>query len=289
MTKSWTILDLLDWTTKYFQDNSIDTPRLDAECLLAHSLNVERISLYLNFDKPIQEKERTEFRQLVSKRVTDRIPVAQLIEEKEFWSLKFKITSDVLIPRPDTEILVSVALEYLESLESQAEVLDIGTGSGVLAVAIANERLRVQVTATDISGAALAVAEENSIRHNLTDRIRFVAGDGLEAVSQKEFDLIVSNPPYLNSADLKMLAPEIAHEPKIALLAGEQGTEILENIVSNANDYLKVGGCLALELGESQAEQVAVWLADEGFEKIEFHKDLAGRRRVVSGRKVRSD
>lgn len=289
MSKAWTVLDLLEWTTKYFKDASLDTPRLDAECLLAYSLGVERISLYLNFDKPTQEEERENFRNLVSTRVKDRVPVAQLIGEKEFWSLKFKITPDVLIPRPDTETLVSVALDYLEDPESEADILDIGTGSGALALAIGSERTKVQITATDISGAALAIAEENSLRHGLSNRLRFIQGNGLEAVTHEQFDLIVSNPPYLNSDDMKALAPELKHEPAVALLAGDQGTEILESIARNANANLKLGGCLALEIGEDQADQVTTWLIAGGLAKIEIHKDLAGRQRVISARKVEND
>ena len=286
MSEAWTVLELLRWTTGYFEEAGIESSRLDAECLLAHALGCERLALYLDFDKPVQAEERGAFRELVKRRASERIPVALLLGSKEFWSLQFEVTPDVLVPRPDTETLVSVALDLLSDEEAEAAVLDLGTGSGAVAIAIASERPKAQITATDISPEALVVAERNALSHEYAGRMRFVVGDGLAAVSPECFDLIVSNPPYLRQDEAGELAPELRHEPTQALFAGVDGTDVLRRIATEAYEHLREGGCVAVEVGPDQAEGVRDWFLEAGLTQAEIRRDLAGHRRVVSARRA---
>ena len=198
--KTWTILELLRWTTDHFAKQGIETARLDAECLLAFALGVDRLRLYVEFDKPLAAGERSGFRELVRRRADERVPVSQLVGRKEFWSLSLAVTKDVLTPRPETETLVEAALELAPERDAELQILDIGTGSGAVALALASERPKARVTATDVSAAALAVARANAERLELAGRVRFVAGSLFEPVAGERFDLVVSNPPYLSKA-----------------------------------------------------------------------------------------
>ena len=286
MSDSWSVLDLLRWTTQYFDDAGIESARLDAECLLAHALGCERLGLYLEFDKPVEAPERARFRELVKQRAGERIPVAQLVGKKEFWSLSLAVTPDVLIPRPDTETLVGVGLEFLPDLEVEASVLDLGTGSGAIALALASERPKLTVTVTDISEAALAVAEANALALGTAGRMRFVAGDLFAPIADERFDIILSNPPYLRDDEAASLAPELQREPRGALFAGPRGTELLFRIAAEAGEHLNEGGRIAVELGVDQAESVRDAFLASGFASAEIHRDLAGHPRVVSARKA---
>jgi release factor glutamine methyltransferase len=280
--RSWTLLELLRWTTDHFAERGIESPRLDAECLLAEALGVSRMRLYLDFDKPASPTERSVFRDLVRRRADERVPVSLLIGQKEFWSLPLRVTPDVLSPRPDTETLVSAALDRLPERDAQARVLDLGTGSGAVALAIAQERPKVQVTATDLSAAALKVAEENARELGMSDRFRFVEGHLFEPLGGEHFDLIVSNPPYLAESERAGLAPELAHEPESALFAGPDGLAVLRELVAGAADFLAPGAGFAVELAPAQASVVAQWCREAGLGDIRNHRDLAERLRVVS-------
>lgn len=282
--KSWTILELLRWTTGHFAARGIDTARLDAECLLAHALGSDRLRLYLDFEKPVEAAERAHFRELVRRRAGDRVPVSQLIGRREFWSLSLLVSPQVLTPRPDTETLVAVALALAPEREAALDVLEIGTGSGAIALAFATERPRARIVATDASPAALAVARANAARLGLEGRIRFAEGDAYAAAGDERFDLVVSNPPYLADAEAVGLAPELAHEPREALFAGPLGTELLERLATEAPGRLRPGGAIALEIAPQQARAVAGFLARAALEGIATHPDLARRPRVVSAR-----
>lgn len=285
---TWTVLDLLRWTTQHFGTRGLDTPRLDAECLLAHALGTERLRLYLEFDKPVEEAERARFRELVRRRAAERVPVAQLTGRREFWSLPLRVTGDVLSPRPETETLVEVALALLPDRDAEVRILDLGTGSGALALALARERPRSALVASDVSPEALAVAHGNAEALGLADRIRFVAGPLFAPVAGERFDLVVSNPPYLAEDEAAGLAPELAHEPRQALFAGPEGTDVLRPLVAAAGAHLVPGGALAVELAPAQAPLVAAWMGEAGLERVEVHEDLARRPRVVAGRRARS-
>jgi release factor glutamine methyltransferase len=285
VSKNWTILELLRWTTEHFAKQGIETARLDAECLLAHSLGVERLKLYVDFDKPLAAEERGGFRELVRRRADERVPVSQLVGRKEFWSLSLAVTKDVLTPRPETETLIEAALELAPGLDSEMAILDIGTGSGAVALALARERPKARVTASDISPAALAVARGNAERLELAGRVRFVEGDLFAPLAGERFDLVVSNPPYLSNAPGTAHAPELAHEPAAALFAPEQGLAVLRALAQGVSAHLVSGGAAAFEVSPEQADRVAGWCREAGLLDVAQRRDLARRVRVVSGRR----
>jgi release factor glutamine methyltransferase len=282
--KSWSVLELLKWTTDYFRAKGIESARLDAEILLAFALGADRLRLYLDFEKPIQPEERVRFRELVKRRADERVPVAYLTGVREFWSLPLAVTPDVLVPRPETETLVEAVLAELPDVEAELTVFDLGTGSGAIALALAKERPKLRIVAGDISAAALAVAERNAETHGLADRVRFVEGDGFAPVLGQRFDMIVSNPPYVAEADASTLAPELAHEPRAALFAGPDGAALLRRIAHEAPLFLKPGGLLAFELAPAQADEMTQGLSRCGFEGPRLHRDLGGRPRVIIAR-----
>jgi len=287
--RTWTVLELLRWTTEHFAARGIDTPRLDAEVLLAHALGVRRLDLYLQHDKPVIAEERARYRALVVRRSGERVPVSLLIGEKEFWSLSFKVTGAVLTPRPDTEVLVEAALARMPDRERAWRVLDVGTGSGAIAVSLAHERPRARIVATDISSEALQIARLNADELQVGESIRFVEGSLFEPVRGERFELIVSNPPYLARAAAEVLAPELAHEPETALFGGEDGYAVLRPFAAGVAEMLEPGGWAAVEVDPGQVEAVSGWLAEAGLIEVETLRDLAGRSRVVAARRAAGD
>ena len=285
MEATWTILKLIQWTTQYFSRKGVAQPRTDAEVLLAHVLGIERIQLYLRFDQPLRETELAEYREAVRRRATHE-PLQYITGRREFWSLELEVSPSVLIPRPETEVLVEKALALLKGNGSAIPwVLDLGTGSGAIAIALAHEHSGVQVLATDISTAALAVAQRNARRHHVADRVHLVAMDlccGL-AVAGAAFDLIVSNPPYIASSDIPGLAPEIAHfEPRNALDGGLQGLDVIQQIMEQAHGSLKPSGSLLVEIGQGQAELLRHQQVNQtSYISIDFIADYAGIPRVL--------
>lgn len=290
--RTWTVLELLRWTTQHFTERGIETPRLDAECLLAFALDCDRLRLYVDYEKPVGESERARFRELVRERGSERVPVALLTGRREFWSLPLRVSRDVLVPRPETETLVAAALDCVPDRDAEVAVLDVGTGSGAIALAIASERAKARITATDISAAALAVARENAEALAMPDRVRFVEGSLFEPFLMtgglrggETFDLIVSNPPYVAERDRATLPPELRHEPASALFAGPDGTDVLRAIAAQAGAMLAPGGSILVELDPRQADAMSDWFRAAGLVAIEVHRDAAGRRRVVSARR----
>jgi release factor glutamine methyltransferase len=284
-TKSdaWTVLDLLRWTTRHFESRGIPSARLDAEILLAFSLGVERLQLYIDFDKPLAPEERAGFRALVQRRADERVPVALLTGRKEFWSLDLAVSADVLVPRPETETLVSAAIDLAEG-RSGLRILEIGTGSGAIALALAQELPDAEIFATDVSPAALEIAASNADKHGMGDRIRLIEGDLFAPVAGERFDLIVSNPPYLAEAERASLAPELAQEPDRALFAAAEGGEALRRLAEGAPERLNPNGALALELAPGLETRVAEWCRGAGLREVRTWRDLADRPRVVAGR-----
>jgi release factor glutamine methyltransferase len=280
----WTVLGLLRWTTEHFASRGLASPRLDAECLLAHALGTDRLRLYLDFDKPVGALERGRFRELVRRRAAERVPVAQLTGAREFWSLPLEVTRDVLVPRPETETLVEAALALAGERGPELRVLDVGTGSGAVALALAKELPAAQLTATDVSPEALAVAARNAERLALGDRVRFACGPLYAPVAGERFDLVVSNPPYLAEAEAASLAPELGFEPRAALFAGPRGDEVLVARVEGAGAVLAPGGGFALEIAPDQAGGIRALCAERGLEEVRVVQDLAGRARVVAAR-----
>src|SRR5262245_18307355 len=294
MSEPWTVLRLLTWTTDYLKSHVSDSPRLDAEVLLAAARDCERIQLYTAFDEVVSDDIRAAFRDLVKHR-SEGVPVAYLVGKREFFSLSLRVTPDVLIPRPETELVVLAALDAMNSSMFKVqdskldEVADVGTGSGAIAVAIAKHAADCRVVATDLSAAALAVAKENAAAHGVADRMEFVHGDLLHPLPQEpRFAVIASNPPYIGESELGALASSVRdHEPRQALIAGPTGTEIIERLIPQAADRLLPGGWLILEISPLIASQVVELVASDGrFEPATVTKDLAGLARVVKARRT---
>jgi release factor glutamine methyltransferase len=283
--RTWTILELLRWTTEHFAARGIETARLDAECLLAHVLDVDRLRLYVDFEAAVAASDRAAYRALVRRRANERVPVAQLVGSKEFWSLSLKVTPDVLVPRSDTETLVTAALDLLPDREAAAKVLDLGTGSGAVALAIALERPRAHLVGTDISQAALDIARENADVHGVGGRICWASGHLFQPVAGQRFDLVVSNPPYVAESQRLELPPELAHEPEQALFSGRDGTVLLAELIAGVNDALEPGGAVAVELAPEQAPRVADWCRAAGLVEVTTAHDLGRRPRVVAARR----
>ena len=279
MSETWTLLKLLRWTTDYFAEKGVDNPRLDAELLLAYVLKLDRVGLYLNFDRPLIDEELDAIRPLVKRR-GQREPLQYLIGKSEFWSLEFEVSPAVLIPRADTEILVE---EALARAGGEGKLLDVGTGSGAIAVSLATELPGWQVTGLDISAAALAVAGGNAEKNGVAGRVRFLQGD-LAELPRQQYDLIVSNPPYIAQAEWDSLMPEVrCFEPKQALLAENDGLDCYQKLLAQAPSCLKSGGWLLVETGYQQAAAVQRLFADSGLREIFVRDDYAGQPRVVGG------
>ncbi len=288
----WTVGRLLEWTSKYLGERGADSPRLDAEVLLAFARKCQRIELYTAFDEIAHEDVRTTFRELVRRRA-DGTPVAYLVESREFYALPFRVTPAVLIPRPETEFLVirllDLAKEQRMGQDVPVSIVDVGTGSGILAVCAAYHLPASRVTAVDIRTDALAVARHNAAAHQVSQRISFLESDLLSAVPQHaQFDFVVSNPPYVSQAEYEALPAEVKNqEPHTALVAGETGTEVIERLIPQAAVCLNSGGWLLLEVSPMIAAKVqAILLAQPRFGDVSVTKDLANLPRVVAARKV---
>ena len=284
--KIWTIGRILKWTEQYFKDKGIESPRLDAEVLLAHVLEKQRIYLYVHFDEPLQPGELAAYREMIKKRVL-RVPVAQILGEKEFMGLTFKVTADTLVPRPDTEILVQAAVDRLRAMagEEPLRFADIGTGSGAICLSVLHYLSGTVADTVDISPAARAVAEENAASLGLADRITFHTGDLLQPLSGISFAAILSNPPYIPEADIATLAPEVRlKEPHTALSGGQDGLDFYRRLAKEAPAMLVPGGFTAFEVGIHQAGDVADLLkANPLIDRTEILPDYAGIDRVVVG------
>lgn len=288
--QTWTIGRLLNWTTEFLTDRGADSPRLDAEVLLAHARECPRIELYTAFEEVADEPLREAFRELVRQRAGGK-PVAYLVGHREFFSLSFQVTTDVLIPRPESELLVVRALDIAKSQasDSKLNIADVGTGSGILAVCCAKHLPSCRVTAIDVSSAALDVAKANAEQHDVAERMEFVVSDLFAELPEAvEYDLIVSNPPYITTAEMAELDTTVRdHEPHLALDGGEQGTDVIERLIPQAAARLRPGGWLLMEVGASNAITVQQ-LVDENSDLMlqDTIVDLAGHPRVVQAQKL---
>jgi release factor glutamine methyltransferase len=277
----WTTIKVLTWTREFLEAKGIENARLEAEWLLCAATGLDRIGLYLNFEKPLNDEELASYRAMVGRRAK-REPLQHILGTQEFAGLDFEVTPDVLIPRHDTETLLNEALSRMQPVCS---VLDIGTGSGCIAVAIIKQFPNAAVTATDISEAALAVAHRNAGRH--TAKIEFVSGSLLEPLSGRRFDLIVSNPPYIPTRDISGLAPEVRDfDPTGALDGGADGLDVYRTLIPSARLHLNAGGWLLLEVGIGQAGDVsALFRAAGGYGQPFMAHDPGGIERVVGAQR----
>lgn len=254
----------------------IDEARLDANLLLEFSLKKSRAWLVAHDDEALDEPAQQSYQALLSRRINGE-PLAYITGEKEFWSLNFKVTADVLIPRPDTELLVETALE---KISPESRLLDLGTGSGAIACALAHERQDIDITATDVSEAALRIATENAATH-CSGRIQLLHSDWFSALKNCQYDIIVSNPPYVENNDPHL--PALSHEPRSALTAGSDGLDDIRQIIDQARNHLSGQGWLMLEHGSEQGDAVRELLVAAGYVSIETRQDLAGLDRVTIG------
>ncbi len=276
----WTIGAILTWTKQYFADKGVASPRLDAEVLLSHILGRDRMYLYVNFDQPLEAGELAAFREAVRQRAR-RVPVAYITGRKEFFGLPFSVTPAVLIPRPDTEVLVEAALRRLQGREDPF-LLDVGTGSGAIIISLLHKLPAARAVAIDISADALAVAAGNAAKLGVADRLELARGDLLAPVAGRAFDAIVSNPPYIAAKDMAGLAPELVYEPRAALAGGADGLDFYRRLAAGGAAHLKPGGFLAVEVGAGQAGAVAALAtAATGLAALAIVKDYAGVERVV--------
>jgi len=284
--EAWTILRLLEWTTQFLQQHGSDSPRLDAEVLLAHARRCTRIELYTSYDERADAGLLENYRQLVRQRATG-MPVAYLVGSREFYSLSFKVTRDVLIPRPETEFLIIALLDLVRQSERQNEPLviaDVGTGSGVLAVCAATQLSQAKIWAVDISPEALSVAQHNCRKHGVDEQVQLLESDLMGSVDpQQRFDFIVSNPPYVSESEYAALDPTVRDfEPRQALLAGPEGTEVIVRLIESATDRLATGGWILLEISPMIEEPVRRMMEATGrFTEPQTIPDLAGLARAM--------
>jgi release factor glutamine methyltransferase len=284
--RTWTIKEILNVTSQFLRDKQIESPRLCAEVLLSLQLRKTRVELYLSFDQPLRDSEVAQYRALVKRRL-NREPLQYITGRQEFWSLEFTVNPSVLVPRPDTEILVEEALnlkktnQLPEGSGDQTRILDLGTGCGAIAVSLAKEMEGAALWATDISAEALAVARENAERHAVSGKITFCQGDLYQALEQPApaFDMIIANPPYIASDAFDTLPEEVrSYEPRIALDGHEKGMYFIERIIGDAENYLKPGGWLLMEMDPGQTEQALALTGATGFlcreeRLMDYHKN----------------
>ncbi len=287
-----TILEVLNWSTNYLEEHRVENPRLNAELLLARSLHLSREGLYMRLYDQLEEQDKEVLEKLMQRRISGE-PLQYILEQQEFWSLDFRVDPRVLIPRPETELLVEQSLLILSEISSKRipSVLEIGTGSGAIAIALTKELKNIFLVATDISTEALVLAKENARAAGMRQRIHFVNGDLFSPFhppkERAPFDLIVSNPPYIIRRKIDTLAKEVKdHEPRVALDGGEDGLAFYRRIIPEADIYLREGGWLLLEVALGQGEDVSEMIEGGGsFLRPETIPDLSGIGRVVKVRK----
>lgn len=282
MAETWTVLKVLQWTADYLTQKGVENGRRDAELLLGATLDLDRVGLYLNYDRPLNPAELGAFRERVGRRAR-REPLQHILGQTEFWSLPFAVSPAVLIPRADTEVLVE---EALKRASGPCSILDVGTGSGAIAIALAHEMPAALVTAVDISADALALALKNACANGVEARVVFQQAD-LGALPGGPYDLIVANPPYIPAEEMAGLMPEVRDfEPHLALNGGGDGLDCYRRLVPASAACLKSGGWLLVEVGCGQAPQVLGLFQANSFAEIFSACDLAGIERVVGGRLV---
>ncbi len=285
-----TVLEALNWATDYLRDRGVENPRLHAELLLAHALRLSKEKLYIHLNDGIRKEARQTLEDLIRRRTSGE-PLQYLLGHQEFWSIDLKVDPRVLIPRPETEHLVEEALSILVNISSKKipSVLELGTGSGAIAISLAKEVTHLFLVATDLSGEALRVALENAKQASVSNKIVFIRGDLLRPFrAGARFDLILMNPPYIPDSEINGLAREIKdHEPLLALKGGTDGLDFYRRLISQIPSFLKGEGWVLLEVGSMQARDVSEMVQVSGyFQKVECVRDLSGIERVVKAQRT---
>ena len=281
--EAWSIRRVLTWAADDLKKRGNDSARLDAELLLGRVLKLDRIGLIMQSERPLSAAELADFRELFKRRRAGE-PVAYLLGEREFYGISLRVDARVLIPRPDTERLVEVALERTRARSMRGEALDLCTGSGCVAIAFARQRPTWDVTASDVSEEALVVARENAHRSGAIRNLRFALGSLFTPHTGRKLDLITANPPYISTLEMTELPVDVHQfEPHLALHGGADGLDLVRQIAAQAPAHLQGGGVLALEIGADQGPRTVEILRAQGFDQVELAQDLGGRDRVVSG------
>lgn len=276
-----TVLEIIRRTTEFLASRGVESPRLSAEHLVGHALGLNRMRLYLEFERPLTEPELVCIRPLVKRR-SQREPLQHILGEVDFAGVRLKVDRRALIPRPETELLVEVVASWAVENPPVARIADLGTGTGAIALGLAERLPSVTVLAVDREDAALTLARENGAARSCGARVEFVRSDWFTAMPAAPYDIIVSNPPYLSEAELVDVAPEVRDfEPRSALVAAEDGLGDLLKIISGAGEHLRRGGLLALETGPSQHAALIAAATAAGYSKVEPRRDLAGRDRFI--------
>jgi release factor glutamine methyltransferase len=290
----WTVQRILTWTSSFLKKKGVESARLESELLLSHARGCTRIDLYANLHSVVSDAERQRMREMVQRR-SGREPLAYIIGQREFYGRPFEVGQGVLIPRPETETLVDTCLEEIPK-DAPARIIEVGFGSGCVAITIALQRPQCRIFATDISAKAMTFGQKNCARHRVADRVTLIPGDALTpfrsgeefSILPERFDGLVSNPPYVRDDEWSGLQPEVGqHEPKEALTAGTDGLDVVRKIVSDAQNILRPGAFIAMELDPSQCQIVIELLHESGFEQGRIRKDLSGCDRIVQA--VRSE
>jgi release factor glutamine methyltransferase len=274
--ETWTVRKVLGWTTQHFEKSSVDAPRLTAELLLVHTLKLDRVKLYTDLDRPLAKDELAAYRGLIQRRIAGE-PTQYLTGLKEFYGRKFQVDPRVLIPRPETELLVEAVITL-----KPARVLDLCTGSGCIAVSVALGLPEASVWATDVSRDACEVARLNA--EPCGSRVTVLEADLFGGLPESKFDVVVSNPPYVKTGELPTLQREVQREPKLALDGGADGLDVVRRIAAEAKGWLKAGGTLALEIGDGQGDSVRDILVRAGYHDVRIERDLARLDRLAFGR-----
>jgi release factor glutamine methyltransferase len=284
-----TISGAFNWGSRLLKERGIESPRVDAELLLGKALKMDRVQLYLSFYRALTQQQFAYYQSLLHKRIRGE-PIQYILGRREFWSLDLKVIPKVFIPRPETELVVEEALKiFREARSPTLRFMEVGTGSGAIAIALAKEMEGCFIAAEDVSWEAIVLAQENAEIHGVAGNIRFLVGDLFSPLKEVKFpfDLIISNPPYIPSSKIATLPREIAEfEPRIALDGGPDGLQFIRKIVTGSGSFLKDGGWLMLELGEKQGDAIAEMIREVGFfESPSITKDHAGVDRVIRARK----
>jgi len=281
-SETWTIRKVLTWTTQHFEKRQVDAPRLTAEILLSHVLKLGRVKLYVDLDRPLSKDELTAYKALIARRLAGE-PTQYLTGQKEFYNRAFKVDARVLIPRPETELLVEACLRALPR-DAPSRALDVCTGSGCIAISLAAERPQATVVATDLSPDACALAKENAEGLKVADRVTVLQGDLFSPLPpDARFQVVVSNPPYIASGEIPGLSAEVRREPLLALDGGRDGLVAVRRVVKEARRWLEPGGLLAMEIGEDQGPAVLELLRAAGYADARVEKDLERRERMAFG------
>lgn len=287
-SRSFCIKEILKLTDEYLNKKGIHNSRLEAEILLGSVINMSRVELYVNFDRPVADEEKAAYRKLISERISGK-PLQYIIGTQPFRHINLKVEQGVFIPRPETELLVDHVIEISKKMSGHLKIIDIGTGTGAIALSLAYEILDSYIYAVDISERALDLARENALNLGLLGKVSFIKSDLFENIDKdvSQADIIVANPPYIPTNVIENLQTEVKDfDPKEALDGGEDGLDFYRHIIRDSSEYLKSGGFLVFEIGDGQSERIIEILKNNNFEDIQSLKDYAGKERIISAVKA---